>query len=91
MKQQEIKYIRECLAIRERRLKRLHCTRNEKEPTAIAEARELIRSWECEYYDNLRRKREAIEEKIRQVEEQLILGESSDVAAALAQLDSWVP
>ena len=91
MNRQQIQYIRECLAIRERRLTDDYC-RRPAEPPAIEEARQLIRDWENTCADKSCKNRAAVKRKIRNIEEQLILGGmDQDIAAALSSLDYWSP
>lgn len=91
MNRQQIQYIRECLSIRERRLTEQHCGRPS-EPSAVEQARQVIKDWESTWTNRSSQNRAAIKRKIRTIEEQLILGGmDQDIASALSSLDSWSP
>lgn len=91
MNRQQIQYIRECLSIRERRLIEQHCYRPS-EPPAVEQARQTIKDWELTWNERSSKNRAAVKQKIRTIEEQLILGGmDQDIAAALSTLDSWSP
>lgn len=91
MNRTQINYIRECLAIRKKRLMSTYCTDLPVPPEVIA-AEQLITEHREERYRRRARIQRSIEDRIRMVEEQLILGDqSSALAAMLADLDGWRP
>jgi nitrogen fixation/metabolism regulation signal transduction histidine kinase len=92
MNSSQIKYIRECIAIRKRQLmNRLPNT--QVEPKSIKLARQHVRDWEQEVYKEREILRSLIEVKCRQAEENLILGssDSSLLRQVLAELEAWSP
>jgi hypothetical protein len=91
MNRQQINYIRECLQYRKRSLEEMYCT-DGPTPAKIIEAEDMIKKYrECTYLKR-QKIRQEINRKIRQVEEQLVLGGmDADLATVLASLDDWSP
>ena len=92
MNSSQIKYIRECIAIRKRQLmNRLPNT--QVEPKSIKLARQRVRDWEQKFFKERDILRLQIETKCRQAEENLILGSSdgSLLGQVLAELEAWSP
>jgi hypothetical protein len=92
MNSSQIKYIRECIAIRRRQLMN-RLANNQPEPKSITIARQRIRAWEREHFEERAILRSQIETKCRQAEENLILGSSdgSLLGQVLAELEAWSP
>lgn len=91
MNRQQINYIKECLAIRKRRLESQFCPYPER-PQEVIDAEALIDRWRRDSAEQRNRIQNRIRDKIQQVEEQLILGSmDGSLADALAALDDWTP
>ncbi len=100
MNQSQIKYARQCFEIYKNRLCNQYAPYSPKtKPPEIQAAEKtieenqvLIANWRNEYNRNRVRIQQTICNRIQRLEEQLILGGAdSDIAATLAQLDSWNP
>ena len=91
MNQSQIKYIRECLTKRKNDLIDKLC-KTEPKPQEVVDAQAVVDAWNkasSATYNEIRRN---INNKIRSLEEQLILGgEFKDIHTALQDLDTWQP
>ena len=91
MNRQQINYIKECLQYRKRSLEETHCV-DGPTPAEIVEAEALVKAYRDGLYQKRSKIRQAISRKIRQLEEQLVLGGmDADLATVLASLDDWSP
>jgi len=90
MNQTKIKYIKECLSIRRRRIEFQIC--KGPEPQEVIDAREVISEWEARYYRNRRHQMDQIADKFRELEEHLVLGEmDAEIMDVLSELNDWSP
>ena len=91
MNRQQINYIRECLQYRKRSLEETHCV-DGPAPAEIIQAEALVKEYRNSLYLKHSKIRQAINRKIQQLEEQLVLGGMDvNLAMALASLDDWSP
>jgi hypothetical protein len=91
MNRQQINYVKECLQYRKRSLEGAYCV-DGPIPAEIIQADALIKKYRDGLYLRRSKIREAINRKIQQLEEQLILGGiDADLATVLASLDDWSP
>ena len=91
MNRQQINYIKECLQYRRRSLEDAYCV-DGPTPAEIIQAEALIKKYREGLYLKRSKIRQAIDRKIRQLEEQLVLGgKHADLAMVLASLDDWSP
>jgi hypothetical protein len=91
MNRQQINYIKECLQYRKRSLEETHCV-DGPTPAEIIHAETLVKEYRDGLYLRRSKIRQAISRKIRQLEEQLVLGGiDADLAVVLASLDDWSP
>ena len=91
MNRQQINYIKECLQYRKRSLEDAYCV-DGPTPAEIIQAEALIKIYRDDLYLKRSKIRQAISRKIRQLEEQLVLGGiDADLAMVLASLDDWSP
>ena len=91
MNRQQINYIKECLQHRKRSLEDAYCV-DGPTPAEITQAEALARKYRDDLYLKRSKIRQAISRKIRQLEEQLVLGGiDADLAIVLASLDDWSP
>jgi hypothetical protein len=91
MNRQQINYIKECLQYRKRSLEDAYCV-DEPTPVEITQAEALLKKYRDGLYLRRSKIRQAISRKIRQLEEQLVLGGiDADLAVVLASLDDWSP
>lgn len=91
MNRQQINYIKECLQYRKRSLEEMHCT-DGPTPAEIVRAEALVKEYRDGLYLRRSKIRQAINRKIRQLEEQLVLGGmDANLAMVLASLDDWSP
>ena len=91
MNRQQINYIKECLQYRKRKLEDAYCV-DGPTPAEIIQADALIKKYREGLYLKRSKIRQAIDRKIRQLEEQLVLGGiDADLAMVLASLDDWSP
>jgi len=91
MNRQQINYIKECLQYRKRSLEEAYCV-DGPTPAEIIQAEELIKKYRNSLYLKRSEIRSAINRKIRQLEEHLVIGGmDADVATTLASLDGWSP
>jgi len=91
MNRQQINYIKECLQYRKRSLEEAYCV-NGPTPAEIIQAEALVKEYRDGLYLKRSKIRQAINRKIRQLEEQFVLGGmDADIAMVLASLDDWSP
>jgi hypothetical protein len=91
MNRQQINYIKECLQYRKRSLEDAYCV-DGPTPAEIIQAEALIKKYRDGLHLKRSKIRQAINRKIRQLEEQLVLGGiDADLTMVLASLDDWSP
>ena len=91
MNSSQIKYVRECLRIRERQLIERY-GRKEEMPHDISCYDKKVREWSDQSWKKASAMTNTIKARVRLVEEQIILGDGADaVAKALQELDAWTP
>ena len=91
MNTQQIKYIRECLKIRERQLIEKHGKREEM-PHDINCYDIKVAEWRDQSWKKSQAAITAIKNKVRLAEERIVLGGAGEgVMEALLELDSWSP
>ena len=91
MNYQQIKYVRECLAIRERQLQDTYVVQP-KMPHEIECYEKKVNEWREEARRSAGAVRAQIKRKIRSVEEHIILGSAEQrLAELLKELDGWKP